>query len=70
MTDPVYIYIYYIYEFIGTLFLNEPELICFHTVKWCQVLLSNTNSFICTQFNDFKYYYLTLIILFNIYNAL
>ncbi len=27
-------------------FLNEPELICLHTVKWFQVLLSNTNNLI------------------------
>ena len=25
-------------------FLNEPELICLHTVKWFQVLLSNTSN--------------------------
>ena len=31
--------------------LNKPELICFHTVKWVQVLLSNTN-------NSIKYSYL------------
>ena len=27
-----------------TLFLNKLELICLHTVKWFQVLLSNTNN--------------------------
>ena len=27
-----------------TLFLNEPELICLHTVKWFQVLLFNANN--------------------------
>ena len=37
-----------------------------HTVKWFQVLLSNTNSFICTQLKGFKYCFSTLIILFNI----
>ena len=39
-------------------FLNEPELILLHTVKWFQVLLFNTNnyikcqSFVYTQLND------------------
>ena len=37
------------------LFLNEPELICSHRDEWFQVLLSKTNSFICTQLNGFKY---------------
>ena len=27
--------------------INEPELICLHTVKWFQVLLSNTKYSIC-----------------------
>ena len=35
-----------------------------HTVKYFQVLLSNINSSICIQLNGFKYFYLTLIILF------
>ena len=34
-------------------FLNKPEVICLHIVKWFQVLLSNTVSFICTQLNGF-----------------
>ena len=34
-----------------TLFLNEYELICSHTVKWFRVLQSNANSFICSQLN-------------------
>ena len=34
-------------------------------VKWFQVLLSNTNSFIYTELNGFKYYCLTLIVLFE-----
>ena len=34
-----------------------------HTVKWFPELLSNTNSFICTQLNAFKYCNLNLIIL-------
>ena len=42
-------------EFVNESFfaniLNKSEIICFHTVKWFQVLLSNTNSFICTQLN-------------------
>ena len=25
-------------------FLNEPEVICLHTVKWFHVFLSNTNN--------------------------
>ena len=41
-------------------FLNKPELICLLTVKWFQVLLCNTNnsiyySFVCSQWNGFKY---------------
>ena len=36
-------------------FSNELELICLPTVKLFQVLLSNTNSFIFTQLNGFKY---------------
>ena len=47
-------------------FFNEPELICLHTVKWLQVLQSNTNSFIRTQLNGFKYYNLTQVVLFNV----
>ena len=53
-------------------FLNESDLICLHTVKWFQVLICNTYnpisyySFVCTQLNGFKYWYLTLIILFHI----
>ena len=30
-------------KFIGKI-LNEPELICLLSVKWFQVLLSNTNN--------------------------
>ena len=30
---------------IQVTFLNKPELICWHTVKWYQVLLSYTNGF-------------------------
>ena len=25
-------------------FLNKPELVCLHTVKWFQVFLPNTNN--------------------------
>ena len=48
------------------------KLICLHTVKCFQVLLFNTNnsgqyySFICVQFNGFKYCYVIRIIQFNI----
>ena len=31
-------------QFEVTLFLNEQEVICLHTVKWFQVLLSITNN--------------------------
>ena len=44
-------------------FLIKQGLICLHTVKWFEVLISNTNSFICSQLNGFKYCYLTLIVL-------
>ena len=33
---------------------KEPDSICLHTVKWLQVLLFNTNSFIWSQLNCFK----------------
>ena len=48
--------------------------IYYHTVKWFQVLLFNTNysiqyySFICTQVHSFKYFYLAITIQFNIYH--
>ena len=45
------------------LFSNKPDLFLY-TVKWFLVLLSCTNSFICTQLNEFKYCYLALIVLF------
>ena len=48
--------------------LNEPKLICLHTVKWFQVLPLDTNnsiqhfSFACKQLNDSKYCDIILII--------
>ena len=55
--------------------LNTPEFICLHTAKWFQEFLSNMNnsiiideSFVCTQLKGFKYFYRTLIILFDITN--
>ena len=53
-----------------TLFLNEFELICWNTVKWFQVLLSNANSPISTQLNGSSYCYLTSVILFLKYSDL
>ena len=53
-------------------FLNEPEFICLHTVKWFQVFLSNTNnsinyySFISSQLNGSKYCYVSLTNQLNI----
>ena len=51
-------------------FLNEPELILFfHTDKWFHLFLFNMNnfiyyySFVCAQFNSFKYYYVSLTII-------
>ena len=47
-------------------FLNEPQLILFHTVKWFQVLLCITNnsykhqSFVYTQLNDQTILFLTI----------
>ena len=41
--------------------LNEPELICLHTVKWFQVLLFNTiysiqnHFFVYPPLNGFRY---------------
>ena len=43
----IYIYIYRICKRIVywiKSFLNEPELICLHTVEWFEVFLFNTNS--------------------------
>ena len=57
MIGPVYTYIYYMYNLYVTslqgTFLNDPELICLHTVKEFQVLLF----IVCTQLNGFKYCY-------------
>ena len=50
--------------FVGNI-LNKPEVICLHIIKWFELLLSNTNSFICTHLNAFKYCYVTLTIQFN-----
>ena len=53
-------------------FLNESELIFLHTVKWFHLFLSNTNnaiyyeSFVCSQFNAFKYCYVSRKIQLNI----
>ena len=44
-----------------TLLLNVTELICLHTVKWFQVLVSNNNSFICKQLDDWKCFFSILI---------
>ena len=49
-------------------FLNETEIICSHTLKWLEVLLCNSISFICTQLNGAKYCYVALTIQFNISN--
>ena len=72
MSDPViYIYIYiYIYDLqvnslLVTLFLNKPELICFYTVKWFQILISNTNSSICRV----KWFQVLLFIIFTQLNS-
>ena len=46
--------------------LNRTVFICFHTVKWFQVLQFSKNNFICTQWSGFKYFCYTLVILFNI----
>ena len=61
---------------LNTLFINTFSRYIFkrilHTVKWFHLFLSNTNnsiyykSFVCTQFNVFRYNYLTLKIQFNI----
>ena len=42
--------------------------IVLHSVKWFQVLLSNTNNSIWTQLIGFKYYYLMHIIELSIDN--
>ena len=62
----IYIYIYIICKrkrLQRTLLINELELICFHAVKFFQVLLF----IVCTQLKGFKYCFLTLTILFNSY---
>ena len=49
-------------------FLNKLELTCFHTIKWFHLFQSNTNnsiyyqSFVCAQFNVFKYCCVSLTI--------
>ena len=63
----IYIFnIYMIYKYILLItFLNEPDLI-FCTIKWFQVLLSNTNNsiyylwFVCTQLIGIRYFYVTV----------
>ena len=56
-----------IYKQMLSNILNKPDsFVCLHTVKWFQVLLSTTNSFILLQINGFKYSYQTQIILFSI----
>ena len=62
----LHIYLHYVYmickpSLLRTLFLNKPKLICLHTIKWSQVLISNTNNFICKQLNGFTYCYSSLI---------
>ena len=55
-----YVYIKYkgfVNEYMSTIFLNRPELICMHTVKWFKVLQSDINSFIFSRLNGFKDYY-------------
>ena len=45
MPNPLYTFVLnriYKWIFWRQHFLNKPELICLHTVKWFQVLLSNT----------------------------
>ena len=69
MPKPIYTYILNIYDLLidssqVALFLNELELIYLHTFKCFQILLSSTNSFICTQLNGFKYCCQTQITLF------
>ena len=47
--------------------LNISELICLPTVKWFQVVLSNSNKIIiCFNLNGFRYCYLTLPTQINI----
>ena len=57
MPNPVYTYDLWVNCLLVTLFLHKPELICLHTDKWFQVLLSNTNSSNCTHlgFNHSKW---------------
>ena len=42
----LYIYIKYMIckHILSIMFLNKPELICLHTVKWFKVLLKITNN--------------------------
>ena len=48
MPNPVYTYILNIYkfcqQFLSVTYLNEPERICFHSLKWFQVLLHNNHN--------------------------
>ena len=56
----------YVNSLLVKLSLNEPKFICLHTVEQFQVLLSKVNSFICTQLNGIKHYYLIIIYQFHI----
>ena len=53
---------------LSVTFLNEPEFISLHTVKWFEVLLSSIILFniVCIQLKDFKYFYQTQMILLSI----
>ena len=59
----LYIYDLHVNSFSVVLFLNELELICLHTIKFCCCLYT-------TWMNGFNYYNLTIIILFNIIHFL
>ena len=55
----------YMNSLLVTLFLNELELICLHTVKWFQMLPSNSN---CSYLQTIKCFLVLfiLVILFHI----
>ena len=57
-----------LYSFICTQVVSIIAIYCLSTVEWFQVLLSNTNNSVCTQFNRFKHHYQLVIIQFDITN--
>ena len=46
---PNSIYTELLMQLVDNFFLNDPELICLHIVKWFKILLCSTNNLILHQ---------------------